>query len=467
MLVSCTTLEDPALVNAPYWYPDGRNVRDAVCFVGYGSGINESASRDAAYNDILSQVSSYLGYDVVGRYYREFSANGSISDLSLEIDNTSSVVSSDGNYHYYILAFADEDVISSRISEEYRRILDAEAQVQNLKDSALEYYRQNNDIAAINTLLEAVTVAARYDLSSEGNTKEELLAWAYDYLDNIELRLSKEKPEVPSVTVRAVRNRGLLSPSITGASVNAGFTVHTHDNTFETFTLPFVTGNDGRFQFVEYYPAMTDKGTVVFTIDIQRSIDEVVAVTGYEFMKDFIETAQSIRAEFEYDKTGRLSGDCLLVVASNNLDQDADAFLPVVRAQFQINVSARFGADVHHLHEQVQYLLWGERCLQILVLGMLEPDTGSSGHALGHAAEQAADKVHVARATVVSRAGLSQKIHGIRQKSSLENLGLYCRNGVEHAVLFGNIFLNADKIACQARRFPDKGEDVAQIMDCG
>ena len=323
LLVSCTTLEDPALVNAPYWYPDGRNVRDAVCFVGYGSGINESASRDAAYNDILSQVSSYLGYDVVGRYYREFSANGSISDLSLEIDNTSSAVSSDGNYHYYILAFADEDVISSRISEEYRRILDAEAQMQNLKDSALEYYRQNNDIAAINTLLEAVTVAARYDLSSEGNTKEELLVWAYDYLDNIELRLSKEKPEVPSVTVRAVRNRGLLSPSITGASVNASFTVHTHDNTFETFTLPFVTGNDGRFQFVEYYPAMTDKGTVVFTIDIQRSIDEVVAVTGYEFMKDFIETAQSIRAEFEYDKTGILSGDCLLVVM-NEFDESGN-----------------------------------------------------------------------------------------------------------------------------------------------
>ena len=138
LFASCSTMDDPS--DAPYWYPGGRNVRGAVCFVGFGSGINESAARDAAYNDILSQISSYLGYDVVGRYYRELSTNGSISDLSFEIDNTAAAISFDGTYQYYILSFADEDVISNLISGEYRKIMEAEAQVASLRKEALEYY---------------------------------------------------------------------------------------------------------------------------------------------------------------------------------------------------------------------------------------------------------------------------------------------------------------------------------------
>ncbi len=321
LFASCSTMDDPS--DAPYWYPGGRNVRGAVCFVGFGSGINESAARDAAYNDILSQISSYLGYDVVGRYYRELSTNGSISDLSFEIDNTAAAISFDGTYQYYILSFADEDVISNLISGEYRKIMEAEAQVASLRKEALEYYKANNDVAAVNTLLEAVAVSARYGLTGEGSSKEELLEAAGDYLGNIELRLSQEDPSAPSVTVRAVRAKGLLSPSVTGASVNAGFMVHTHDNTFETFTVPFVTGSDGRFRFVEYYPAMTDSGTVVFSLDIRDAIEEAAAVTGYDFMADFIAEAESVTAEFTYDKGPALDGSTLLVIM-NEFDESGN-----------------------------------------------------------------------------------------------------------------------------------------------
>ena len=71
-------------VDRPLWYPNGRRVAGQVCFVAQGSGAGEAASRDDAYNELLVQVSEYLGYDVAGRYYRELVNNQSIADLSLE-----------------------------------------------------------------------------------------------------------------------------------------------------------------------------------------------------------------------------------------------------------------------------------------------------------------------------------------------------------------------------------------------
>lgn len=302
-------------VDRPLWYPNGRRVSGQVCFVVQGSGAGEAASRDDAYNELLVQVSEYLGYDVAGRYYRELVNNQSIADLSLEVDNSYNAISSDGRTHYhYLLAFADEDVIIGMRSEAFRRLLAAEAEVVALKASALEHYKANNDVEAIREVLCAMTIASREGVTSEGNSPEDLLALATGYLSSIEIRLSREDGQAGTVRVRVVRNRGLLSPSVSGAPVTASFTVHNHMDGYETFSVPFVTGADGSFIFEEYYPQMTDTGTVHFSLDIDDELAAAEAVTGEAFLYDFRRMAEGIQASFDYDMSKALRDSTVLVI---------------------------------------------------------------------------------------------------------------------------------------------------------
>ena len=287
-LVSCSSLSQKMHIGAeaPMWYPGGRNIRGTVCFVAYGSGGSPLVSRDAAYNDLLDRISEYLGYDVAGRYYRELSSNQSIAELSLEIDSTFTSTSMDGVHYHYIMAYAEQPVIDSMRSRQ--RVVQArmEDEVDRLVESSLQYYRDNNDVEAINELLKAVTISSTYGIGGEGRSPQDLLEKAMGYLENIEIRLSAEHPERAEVTVRVVRDRGLLSPSVVNAPVEATFTVHTHDDRFETFSVPFVTGQDGRFTFEEYYPLMTQSGTVYFSLDIEDGIDAVARVTGEGFVEE-------------------------------------------------------------------------------------------------------------------------------------------------------------------------------------
>ena len=319
-LVSCTSLMDDD-VDRPLWYPNGRNVKGELCVTVMGEGATAAAGRDAAYNELLEELSSTLGRDVVGRYYRELASNQSISEVSLEIESTYSSITGDGRHRFFILAYADEAAIEEQQSEAFKALLESEREVEALRASSLGHYKANNDVEAIRELLRALEISSREGLESEGNSPEELLALALERLSAIEIRLSREDAGKGTVRVRVVRDHGLLSPSVAGAPVNALFKMRTHDNELVDFSVPFVTGQDGSFIFEEYYPQMVDTGTVRFTLDIGDEMDAVEAVTGEAFLYDFRRMAESVQASFDYDMDKRLRDGSVLVIMDEH-DED-------------------------------------------------------------------------------------------------------------------------------------------------
>ena len=347
VLSSCSSLTQMmnSGAEAPMWYPDGRSIRGTVCFVAYGWGGSPVVSRDAAYNDLLDQISEYLGYDVAGRYYRELSANQSIAEIALEIDSTFTSTSMEGVSHYYLMAYAEQPVMDSMRSQE--RIVQArmEDEVAHLCASSLQYYKDNNDVEAINELLRAIQIAARYDIDGDGHSPEELLAKATGYLEDIRIRLSREHGEDATVSVRVERDRGLLSPPVVGAPVEASFTIHTHEDRMETYSVPFVTGDDGRFVFEEYYPVMTQSGTVVFSIDIDDAIDEAAKETGEAFFAQFRQLAGSIRTGFDYSiETTMSEGDVLVIM--DEYDEDGQILESTWARDAFVGYFAREGIDM-------------------------------------------------------------------------------------------------------------------------
>lgn len=375
LLASCSSM-GPVVSSGPdepIWYPNGRNVSDAACFVAHASALNRNAARDAAYNDLLSQVSEYLGYDVVGRYYRELGEYGSVSQISLEIDSTSTSTY-EGYVHYYILAYADTAVIASMRSPQRQRQVEMEAQVESLRLQAMEHYRNNRDVDAIRCLMEAIAIAGEYGIASEGNSADELLERALYWLGNIRIRLSGEDPETGSVTVRVVRDRGLLSPPVVGAPVEASFTVHTHLDGHETFSVPFMTGSNGRFGFEKYHPQMAGEGRVVFSLDLEEWIDEVEDRAGLSYAAPLGNLAQSIVASFDYSLSGVLGNSSVLVIMDefdengNILDSTwaRDAFIsylegegiePDVASTADQNFSSAIG-DLVSAYSQYDWIFW-------------------------------------------------------------------------------------------------------------
>ena len=356
LLSSCSSISQmmSSGAEAPMWYPGGRNVSGAVCFVSLGTSATRSGARDDALNNLLTQVSGYLGYDVVGRYYRELGANGSVQEIALEIDSTFTSNGPDGTVYYYVLAYAESPVIEPLRSQERLVQEEMNARVSALRESAMENYRSNRDVSAICYLLDAMVIASSYEMLDEANSPQALLETASGWLGQLEIRVTDEDPSKATATVRVVRDRGLLSPSVVQAPLSANFPIHAHDGSYGTFFVPFVTGDNGRFVFEEYYPPMASSGTVTFTLDIDGRIDQVAAAAGEAFIHDFRLLCHSISASFDYQMTGRLARSTVMVIMDefdengNLLDSSyaRDAFIDYLnREGIQTAVASMGDAD--------------------------------------------------------------------------------------------------------------------------
>ncbi len=317
LLASCSSIGDmigSQAANAPSWYPGGRSRRGQVCFTAHGSGASEEAAREAAYDELLGTISSYIGEDVSGSYYRELSANRSIEELSLEIDRTEVGSTVDGSFHYYILAYADEAVISSQRSAEYQAYLDAEAQVVSMRNESLSYYRDNQDVDAVSTLIQAIPLSWQHGISSEGNRVDDLMSQAMEYLGALRFRLSRTDEDTGSVRVRLVRDRGLLSPVVVGAPVRADFSIREHRGGTAPYSIPYQTDRNGYFNFEEDYPPMVNTGTVTFSVDLEAVISRAEAVTGTALFEPMRALIDDRSASFDYDIASAIDVGAVLVV---------------------------------------------------------------------------------------------------------------------------------------------------------
>lgn len=321
-VVSCASITDAWQGEynvAPSWITRTPSRKGRVAFVAKGSGANETMSEAAAYSSLLEQVSAYLGYDVQGQYYRELSSFGTINELSLAISDR--YISSG---EYYILSYADESVISSKRSEEYKAVIERDSQIEVLLDAALEYYKTNNDVDAVKSCLDAMIIAAQGPVERSEHQPEVLLERAMGYLKNIELRLSNGNPSKGEVVVRAVRNKGLLSPSINNAPIRATFPIRTHSGEIRPYSVPFQTGEKGTFLFKEHYPAMMNTASVTFSLDLGTSLEQVKALYPDGTFSAFEEQLSKINAVFSYNIISQKNKEGILLLFNEFDDRGAD-----------------------------------------------------------------------------------------------------------------------------------------------
>ena len=245
LLSSCrsvSTLLESAYTGVPSWALMKPEEKDRIFFVSSSGAESSSQRYNENYRQLLSQISQELGYEVTGTYYRELSTLGTISDLGLRI---SAVKENEGIL--YMLAEAESAVFETKRSAEYIAEKDRRERLEALSEDAMEYYKSNNDIAALDAWIRAAEVLSEGPVP--GYSAEEFLSKAAEIAKNIKFTITDRAPEKGECTLIVSRDRGVLSPRVTEAPILVTIQVHDHDDVFYSFSYREVTGEDGRVAF--------------------------------------------------------------------------------------------------------------------------------------------------------------------------------------------------------------------------
>lgn len=323
LLPSCTSIKNAIqadLEDVPIWIIKQPTRKNMQYFIGQGKGETLKEAENNAHQNLLDNVSLYLGQDISEQFYRQFTLNDSVVELDLIIERTEERVSQD-SFAVYFLASAITTTLDKFRSDEFKAILHAENNIERLLAEALEAFKENKDILTIEKYLEAVELALTNDIQKEEYKADILLEKATEYLSNITLTLSRAKPDLGSVSVRVRRSRFLLDSPIVDSNVKAYFTLHDHRNSFVEVSNVFLTNIEGYVHFVPVNKNMTREGIVHFFIDIDESITRIEKIAPLGYMDEFKALLESKAASFEYKIPSRLANTTLLVfIAEFDID---------------------------------------------------------------------------------------------------------------------------------------------------
>lgn len=355
---SLSTIMEAAYTGVPTWAIQKPTKKGLIYFVSSSNAENQNQRANLIYRDLLAQISEELGYEVTGTYYRELSTLGTIAELGLEIIDYSEI---SGTLYY--LAVADEALFDSKRSEEYKLELDRARRITALKEEAIEYYKNNNDIDTLNCYVSAALILNEGPALSY--TKEEFLDSATEIAKNIKFKLSDVDPNSGKCILNVSRDRGALSPRVVEAPILVTIMVHDHSGSYFEYSYREITDEKGQVEFFKKFPRMANIGSVTFSLDIATE-----ALPSEALKKEIEETTIT----FDYNIVSEVAKDGI-VIAFSEWDENgeqlpttysSDAFrsylekdgIKVVNAIINGNEFEEVLASAQERFADKRYLIW-------------------------------------------------------------------------------------------------------------
>ena len=301
-LVSCTSFSD--LVRAqveglPSWVYSPQSRNDQVSFVGKGSAPLTYNARLLAYEDILRQISSYVGEDVRSAYYRELTTTNAIADFELTITNEHER-GEQRSYQVYLLARLNETLLANRRSNVAEQIAKRDAAIEELVRSADKAYRANDDTQAIRLYLEAAMLASEGPVNEKKHEAAELTLKAQTFIESLRFSFRNEQPNAATVDVYLRRKSRLLAPKVLNARVNASFEARNSLGSMYMDFLQFNTSTEGFFPFVPYNQGLLKNGQVEFSVDFSDLVPALSSSLDPQLLDPLLAAMENATLSFPY-----------------------------------------------------------------------------------------------------------------------------------------------------------------------
>lgn len=303
LLSSCTSFSNlvrSQVEGIPSWVYTPNVRSNQTAFVGKGSATLAFNSRLIAYEDILSQISSYVGENVRDTYYRELTTTDAIQDLNLTITNEHIKEDPRSPVETFLLASSDTAKLDSKRSSVLNAILERDKIITDLLAQADSAYRANDDGKAINLYLEAALISSEGPVSARKHEVENLLEKATSFISSLRFSLFKPNDTNATTTVYLRRRSRLLSPKVLNAPIIAQFEARNSLGRTYTDSLFFNTSNKGFIDFIPYNQGLVSSGSIVFTVDFSASMEKLEAALPFEQVRALKEAIELCMISFPY-----------------------------------------------------------------------------------------------------------------------------------------------------------------------
>ena len=300
---SCTSLSNlvrSQVEGLPSWVYTPVTSSSRTAFVGKGNTQVLFNAKLMAYEDILNQLSGFVGEPVQGTYYRELTTTDAIEAFGLNIVNEYSKTDPRSPSQFYLLATADTAKLESKRTSVYNAVLKRDKEIATLIRSADSAYRANNDIKAILLYFDAALIASEGPVTSKKYEVDALLAKSITFINALRFSLSKSDPIKATATVQLRRKSRLLSPKVLNAPIVAQFEALNSLGKSYSDSLLFNTASDGIIQFVPYNYGLVGKGTIRFAVDFSSSLAKLEQNISQEAFAPLQEALDKHGIDFTY-----------------------------------------------------------------------------------------------------------------------------------------------------------------------
>lgn len=351
----------------PSWISNPETRIGQHAFVGKGSDENAFNAKLGALNDILSQLSTVVGEDVSGIYYRELSTTNAIKDFDLSI-----VREYRSESDTYLMAECSTKRLEAHRTDVENARIEEDAHIASILHDADTAYRENRDVEAVRFCLDAL-----YEASTKKSSyvPEELYRRSLKYLEALRFTLVKGDATSATCTVRLNRKQWLFSPKVNGAGVYAVFTCINAKGERYLDYLPCDTGDTGLFTFTPSNNGMLSEGEIRFTIDIREPLERLKGVLDDNEWNQLQAIVMGNVLSFSYQMVSPYKGQSIILNAKQySLDgklQDSSAAftamtdylgtkgLTVASDKDETQNSTELAEIIHEHHPTARYLLYG------------------------------------------------------------------------------------------------------------
>ncbi len=285
----------------PSWISNPPSRRGRISFVAEGVASTEEEARLVSIKNVLLRMSADLGWDAYTAYYRQLGSAGYVEQIDARIDNSWVRRYTNGTLSYFILVSVDEELYTASRTEEYTRILEREDEIRGFLDDAVDYYKQNMDVKALDASIDALLTSVSGRVNKQEYLPENVLKEVFYYLEPLSIKASGSRNSADA-SIRVVRERGFLSPSVEEAGLLIRYDMRNTNGDYLTDQIEAVTDSRGRYDFHVTNPYIVRKGSVRISLGLDYAkLSRIEALSPVGFLDGFYEMLSSKAVSYSYD----------------------------------------------------------------------------------------------------------------------------------------------------------------------